>query len=129
MTINEQLSTDDPRYEARLRAQYGVILGIGLLPLGIVLGVLAAYPLAQMTSGFPLAIIPTGVSSVLILLGAGLYLLALTQGLLLVVEGFWNLRHSLKEISSTQRLTWRIGLTGVLLLGIGFGFGMCFLVM
>ena len=63
----------------------------------------------------------------LILLGAGLYLLALTQGLLLVVEGFWNLRHSLKEISSTERVTWHIGRAGVLLLGIGFGFGMCFL--
>lgn len=129
MTTNEHLSTDDPRYEARLRAQYSIIFGIGLLPLGIVLGLLAAYPFAQMTSGFPLAIIPTGVSSVLILLGAGLYLLALTQGLLLVVEGFWNLRHSLKEISSTERVTWHIGRAGVLLLGIGVGFGMCFLVM
>ncbi len=128
MVSNEQLSTDDPRYEARLRAQYGVVLGIGLLPLGIILGILVAYPLAQMTSGFPLAIFPTGVSSVLVLLGAGLYLLALTQDLLLVVEGFWNLRHSVKEISGAQRVTWNIGRVGVLLLGIGFGFGLGFLV-
>lgn len=128
MKANEQLSTDDPRYQARLKAQYSVILGIGLLPLGMVLGLLAAYPLAAMTRGFPLAIFPTGVSSVLILLGIGLYVLALTQDFLLVVEGFWNLRHSLTEISSIQRLTLRIGLAGVLLLGIGFGFGLCFLV-
>lgn len=126
MTTNEHLSTDDPRYEARLRAQYSIILAVGLLPLGIVLGLLAAYPFAQMTNGFPLAIFPAGVSSVLILFGAGLYLLALTQDLLLVVEGFWNLRHSVKEISSTEKLTWRTGLAGVLLLGIGLGFGMCF---
>ena len=128
MTINEQLSPDDPRYQARLQAQHTVVLAIGLLPLGIVLGVFAAFPFAQMTKGFPLAVVPTGVSSVLVCLGIGLYLLALTQGFLLIVEGFWNLRHSFNEISGTQRLTWRTALAGALLLGLGVGFALCFLV-
>lgn len=128
MTINEQLSPDDPRYQARLQAQHTVVLAIGLLPLGIVLGVFAAFPLAQMTKGFPLALIPTGICSVLVCLGIGLYLLALTQGFLPIVEGFWNLRHSFNEISGTQKLTWRTALVGMLLLGLGVGFTLCFLV-
>ena len=128
MKPNEPLSPDDPRYQARLQAQHRVVLAIGVLPLGILIGLLVAVPLAQMTKGFPFAIIPTGISMVLVFLGIGLYVLALMQGFLLIVEGFWNLRHSFNEISSTEKLIWRIALTGVSVLGLGVGFGLCFLV-
>ena len=129
MTTNDQLSKDDPRYQARLNAQHGIILGVATLPLSIIMGFFFALPFAQTTEGFPLAIIPVGVSTVLIFLGVGLYVLALAQGLLPLVEQFWNLRSSIEEISVKDRLTWQTALAGLLFLGLGVGFGICFLSM
>ncbi|MGB0388974.1 MAG: hypothetical protein ACPGWR_29480, partial [Ardenticatenaceae bacterium] len=129
MTNDNHLSKDNPRYQARLQAQHGLVLSLATWPLGIAIGIFCALPFAQAMEGFPLAIMPAGISTVLICLGTGLYLLALVQGVLNLAEGFWNLRHSLQEISAEERVIWQTALTGLLIVGIGMGFCIAFLIM
>lgn len=125
----EEVTPDDPRYEARLRAQHGLVLGAGALPAGAGGGFFFALPFAQGIVGFPRALVPFGLASVLVSLGVGLLLLAAIQGVHRLVPRFWQLRQSLEELSTDQRIAWYTALAGLGFIGAGLGFAGAFFVM
>lgn len=125
----EEVTPDDPRYEARLRAQHGLVLGAGALPAGVGGGFFFALPLAQAIAGFPRAVIPFGLASVLVSLGIGLLVLAGIQGVHRLVPRFWQLRQSLEELSTDQRIAWYTALAGISFIGAGLGFAGAFFLM
>jgi hypothetical protein len=123
-TPPNRLPKDHPMYEARLRAQHGLVLGLGALPGGIVGGLLLGVPLAQQIEGFPLSILTTGVLSVLVFLALGLLVLAAAQGLLRLVRGFWTLEHAMEEISEEKRIAWYTAIVGLFFLGLALGYSL-----
>jgi hypothetical protein len=122
------LSPDDPRYQQRLDSQHRLFLAPGLLVVGAVTGGFLALPFAVRTDGVPLSIIPAGVASVLVSLGIGFIILGLVQGVARLLPAFWQLHSSIDELPMEQRISWYLVEFGLLLLGVGAGFGLCFLI-
>jgi hypothetical protein len=114
-------------YEARLRAQHGMVLGLGALPGGIVGGLVLGFPVAQAIAGLPVTLLTAGPLSVLVLLGLGLLALAAAQGVPRLARGFWTMQHAMEELSTDQRIVWYTAVAGLLFLGLGLGYGLALL--
>lgn len=125
----EPTRPDDPLYEARLRAQHGLLLALGQLPAGLATGLFLGAPIALAIEGFPTSIVTTGVISVLLLLGLGLLALGVAQGALRLVGGFWQLRHALHELREEQRIAWFTALAGLFLVGLALGYALVLLLL
>ena len=128
METPERLPKEHPAYEARLRAQHGMVLSLGALPAGLLGGLILGVPLAQRVEGLPLSLGTTGILSVLLILGLGLMALGLLQGAARLAQGFWQMEHGMDEISGEKRLAWYTAVTGLFFLSLGLGFSLAYLV-